>query len=959
MSTATAHPGPRHARRIADTSVLARRPALWLAALLLAAGALPVQAGGNICRVTPAGTDGNDGSDWAQAMNLTGALADPACTELWLAEGLYLPTDDGDLTVSFRPHPGTGIYGGFAGTETSRDQRDLASRRSVLSGDLDGDDITDAHGISLDGNSLVGDNSYRVVLLDGSHGADTVLDGLVITAGMAVDLEQASYGGTGGAITCYGQGAGQACRATLRNLLLRGNVAVIGGGLACLAIDEGDCEPTLEALAVVNNMAMLGGGMVIGALTSQEPNALALADPGSARAARGGGLARAVLENSSFTGNLGIQEGAAIFSAGNAGSEAIQDTLLLRNVTLTGNIVMNDTGSVLARMDTAATLINSIVWGNFPGQFHPAEPGLVLRQSIVQGGCPVDADCTGVVTGDPQLAPLLESAAIAQVHVPGLAGSAIDSGDCDQATSQDQRGVARPAGPGCDIGAVELRQAAVQVQVAGDGRVSALPTATPLSGSIADCRHDSGQCLAFYPSESGTAALILRLWPDPGMLASASGCGGKLAGTYFTTAALAGDCTISVAFAAQQWPLGGTVTGLLGDGLVLQLNDDELLPVAGDGPFQFNTVLASGASYDVDIALLSTAPEQTCQVINGSCTVGDGAVDNIVIHCGAALVHTVGGTLSGLAQGGSVALQLNGGPLQHLAGNGPFVFPDLFTTGDGYLVTVATQPAGQHCTVTAGQGVVGAANVEDVQVDCAAGGAQLQIQLSDDGDYASYGSVRAYRVLLANTGNGPALDVPVTASFDPALDTAAVTWDCLTSAPGTACTASGSGGFSASASLAPGSSVLWLLRVPVRADSTAAQATVQVHADGAGSAGDTNTLVIFRDGLDVPYGERGTPSAAGKHGAAADVANATDRPDPGATQVRHGSAEHAAHGVAAGADTVAAASGSSRGQAPATPADQALRGTAATPVPATGTVAMVLMLLAMWLLARRRLASGA
>ena len=50
-----------------------------------------------------------------------------------------------------------------------------------------------------------------------------------------------------------------------------------------------------------------------------------------------------------------------------------------------------------------------------------------------------------------------------------------------------------------------------------------------------------------------------------------------------------------------------TVTGLLGDGLVLQLNDDELLPVAGDGPFQFNTVLASGASYDVDIALLSTA----------------------------------------------------------------------------------------------------------------------------------------------------------------------------------------------------------------------------------------------------------------------------------------------------------------------------------------------------------------
>ncbi|MCK9489275.1 MAG: hypothetical protein M0Q42_07755 [Xanthomonadales bacterium] len=955
MSTATAHPGPRHARRIADTSVLARRPALWLAALLLAAGALPVQAGGNICRVTPAGTDGNDGSDWAQAMNLTGALADSACTELWLAEGIYLPTDDGDLTVSFSPRPGTGIYGGFAGTETSRDQRDLASRRSVLSGDLDGDDVTDAHGITLDSSGLVGDNSHRVVLLDGSHGADTVLDGLVITAGMAVDLEQASYGGTGGAITCYGQGAGQACQATLRNLLLRGNFAALGGGLACLAIDGGNCEPTLEAIALVNNMAMIGGGMVIGTLTSQAANALALADAGIARADRGGGLARAVIDNSTFTGNQAIQEGAAIFGAG---SGEVADTLLLRNVTIADNMVLADTGSVLVRLDINVALVNSIVWGNFPGQFHPIEPGLILRDSIVQGGCPVDTDCTGVLTGDPQLAPLLEAAAIAQVHLPGLAGSAIDSGDCDQASAQDQRGVARPAGPGCDIGAVELRQAAVQVQVAGNGRVSALPTATPLSGLIADCRHDSGDCLAFYPTETDAPTLTLRLWPDAGMLASASGCAGKLGGTYFTTAALAGDCTISVTFAAQQWPLGGTVTGQLGAGLVLQLNDDELLPVAGDGPFQFDTVLASGAPYAVDIAQQPTQPDQACQVINGSGTVGDGAVDNIVIHCGAALVHTVGGTLSGLAQSGTVALQLNGGPPQELAGNGPFVFPDLFTTGDGYLITVATQPAGQHCTVSAGEGVVGQADVEDVQVDCAAGGAQLQIKLSDDGDYASYGSVRDYRVTLANTGNGPAQDVPVTASFDPAFDTAAVTWDCLSAAPGTACTPSGSGGFSASASLAPGSSVVWLLRVPVRADSTAAQASLQVHADGAGSASDTNTLVIFRDGLDVPYGERGTPLSAGKHGAATDTTDATGRPDATGTQIQHGSAEHAAQGVAAGVDALAAASASGR-QAPATATDQALRGTAATPVPATGTAALVLMLLAMWLLARRRLASRA
>lgn len=937
--------GPRHRHT-------AWRPARMLPALLLAALALPLQAGDHVCRVTPSGSDGHDGSSWSQPMSLTGALADPACTELWVAEGRYLPTGDGDPAVSFHLHPGTGVYGGFAGTESDRDQRDLASRRSVLSGDLGGDDITDAHGITIDADGQVGQNSHRIVLLDGSHGPDTVLDGFIITAGKADDLERSPYGGTGAGITCLAQGAGQACRPTLRNLLIRGNAGLLGGGMACLAIDAGHCEPTLEAIAFVNNQAMVGGGLVLGSLAGSEPpTALAPMAGTRTRPARGGGLARVVLENSTFTGNQAAQQGSAIFDGGNGA--AADDTLLLRNVTLAGNSVLAGTGSILARLDTGATLVNSIVWGNFPGQFHLAEPGLVLRQSIVQGNCPAAADCSGVFSGDPQLAPLLETAAIAQVHIPGLGGSAIDSGDCDQATARDQRGVARPAGAGCDIGAVEVRQAAVQVMVTGDGHVSALPTTMPLAGAIADCRHDSGDCLATYPAEAGAPALTLRLWPDAGMLASASGCAGKQAGAYFTTAPLAGDCTLAVSFAARQWPVGGTVTGQLGTGLTLQLNDDELLPVTGNGPFQFDTALAAGAPYTATIAQQPTQPDQSCQVINGSGVVGDGQVDTIIIHCGAALVHTVGGTLAGLAPAGSVALQLNGGAAQELAANGPFVFPDLLTTGDGYLVTIAAHPAGQHCTVTGGEGVVSDADVGDVQVDCAAGGAQLQIQLTDDGEYARYGSVRDYRVVLANTGTGPAGDIPVTASFDAALDGAAVTWECLSSATGTACTPSGSGGFQASASLAPGTSVTWLLRVPVHADSTAAQATLTVHADGAGSASDSNTLVIFRDGLDVPYGERATTRAASRQQTAA------QRPDQAAAGAMAGPATGVAQGAAASGSAFATTAAGGPDQRPGSAGDQVILGTPATPVPATGTGAVVLMLLAVVALARRRLATGA
>lgn len=946
--TAATMPGRQAPGRIASRpATMPCRRWHWLPALLLAVLALPAQAGNGICRVTQDGNDSSDGSNWAQAMSLTAALAAPACTELWVAEGLYLPSSDGDPLASFTLRPGTAVFGGFAGNETAREQRDLASRHSVLSGDLDGDDTTDAHGVTLSGMDIAGENSQHVVRLDGGHDRDTVLDGLIITGGMAINADQDFLGGIGAGINCYGQGPDEACRPTLRNLLIRGNFAFLGGGMACLAIDGGVCEPVLEAITFADNLGQMGAGLLVGVVASggNPVQALLQQRPGNV-AGTAVGQALAVVENSTFTGNTALADGAAVFAGGVEGEDPVE-MLILRNVTLTGNAMLAESGAALASFEAGISLHNSIAWGNLPASFRAQEPDLILGHSLVQGGCPVLADCTGLVQGDPLLGPLQAVAATAQLRIPDVASPAIDSGDCASAAAHDQRGVDRPRGTGCDLGAVELRQVAVQVQVSGGGHVSALPTTLPLSGLIDNCSHDSGDCLAWYATENHAPALTLRLWPEPGLLASASGCGGKLAGNYFSTAPLDGDCTITVTFAARQWPVGGTVTGQLGSGLTLQLNDDELLPLAGDGPFQFDTLLAAGAPYAVGIGQQPVQPDQTCQVINGSGTVGDGPVDNVVIHCGAAQVHTVGGTVSGLAQGGTLALQLNGGQAQELAANGPFVFPDLFHFGDGYLVTVAEHPAGQHCSVSAGEGVIGNADVDDVQVHCSAGGAQLQIQLEDDGDYAAYGSVRDYRVLLANSGNGPVQDVQVTASFDPALDGAAVTWECLTSAPGTACTASGSGGFDASASLAPGTSVVWRLRVPVRMDSDAPQATVQVQADGAGSASDSNTLVIFRDGLDVPYGAHSAPPPA-PAGAAM----------PGGTRAlaaRPGASPSPAPATGA-APTLAAAATPAR--PPAAAGGAALAGTVATPVPASRPAGLALLLLAVFLVARRRLASA-
>ena len=74
------------------------------------------------------------------------------------------------------------VYGGFAGTETARDQRNPAANVTILSGDIDNNDsqtpiITDL--TTVTGNTT---NSYHVVT-GGATGA--TLDGFTITAGNA------------------------------------------------------------------------------------------------------------------------------------------------------------------------------------------------------------------------------------------------------------------------------------------------------------------------------------------------------------------------------------------------------------------------------------------------------------------------------------------------------------------------------------------------------------------------------------------------------------------------------------------------------------------------------------------------------------------------------------------------------------------------------------------------------
>lgn len=175
---------------------------------------------------------------------------------------------------------------------------------------------------------------------------------------------------------------------------------------------------------------------------------------------------------------------------------------------------------------------------------------------------------------------------------------------------------------------------------------------------------------------------------------------------------------IAVTCAVNTFAIGGTVTGLLGGGLVLTNNAGDDLPVNADGSFEFKTKIASGAGYLVEVRSQPTNPTQNCTVGSPSGTVGNGDVTTVVVSCSTS-DFTVGGNIGNLA-GSGLVLQNNGGSDLHLdSGAVSFTFPPA-PSGTQYNVTVAAQPTGpaQECTVGMPAGTIGGENVTNVQVDC-------------------------------------------------------------------------------------------------------------------------------------------------------------------------------------------------------------------------------------------------
>ncbi len=281
----------------------------------------------------------DDGTSWMDAFaSLSDALAVvplcPSGTQVWVAEGTYLPANTTGRDATFQLVSGVVVYGGFDGTETVLSQRDYSANETILSGDI---------GV-LDDTS---DNCYHVVT---GTGTDTtaVLDGIVVEKGNAslTTLPDCS----GGGLTNY-QGS-----ATVRNCVFRNNSAYLhAAGIYC---QQGELR-VLNTVLEDNTAGHSGGGVYCSDATTSLIDVICRRNDANF----GGGLRHGngalTIVNAVFYSNTGFQVGGGIYiSHASPGSKIV-------NVSINSNVAWNDAGGIYnyACYDQLE-LVNVIAWGN-------------------------------------------------------------------------------------------------------------------------------------------------------------------------------------------------------------------------------------------------------------------------------------------------------------------------------------------------------------------------------------------------------------------------------------------------------------------------------------------------------------------------------------------------------------------------------------------------------------------
>ncbi|MCG6118512.1 MAG: hypothetical protein MEQ07_10035 [Aquimonas sp.] len=327
-------------------------------------------AEGGIVYVSPASELPGNGQGWGSAFrDLQDALRVTEPCEIWVAAGRYTPSSDpSDRNATLRLNNEVALYGGFAGIEAARDQRDWMANRTILSGDING-------------SGTLSGNSYTVVTGSGTDNT-AILDGFTVTAGNAdaVGFVGATVRGGG----MYSDGGSP----VIRNVIFSGNSATaFGGGMH----NERQSQPRLTDVAFLSNTAAFGGGLDNEGSSPVLTNVVFSANSG---VEAGGGInnfrSNPELVNAVFSGNVAGLGG---------GMHNEESSPRVINASFSGNRAAIGGGMYNmsdSQLNSSSPIIgNSIFWNNESGAGQPLSAASIwnqgsnsnpmVRSSLVQG----------------------------------------------------------------------------------------------------------------------------------------------------------------------------------------------------------------------------------------------------------------------------------------------------------------------------------------------------------------------------------------------------------------------------------------------------------------------------------------------------------------------------------------------------------------------------------------------
>ena len=336
-------------------------------------------------------------------------------------------------------------------------------------GDLDLKGSITLRGAGREDTILDGNGNDRVLEVHADKSA--TLQGLTVRNGStdrgggifnnAGTLTLANVTLRGNSATGEGGGIYNAGGLTLTNVILSGNSATNqGGGIA------NNATLTLTNVTLSNNSAGYGGGILNFSSGNLTLTNVTLRD--NRATDEGGGIyntGTATLTNATLSGNkttaLGTGEGGGIWTGGSG-------TLRLVFSTLTGNSALRGGG---IRITGGTTNLKGVILsGN--NAINPTNGPECQGSLTSQGfnliwstaGCSFTSDPAGtdIVDQSADLAPLANNGGAVQTHLPNPGSPALDKVPAASCTdlgnnpvATDARGVARPQGSDCDIGAVE------------------------------------------------------------------------------------------------------------------------------------------------------------------------------------------------------------------------------------------------------------------------------------------------------------------------------------------------------------------------------------------------------------------------------------------------------------------------------------------------------------------------